>query len=140
TALRNDDTRLAERLFDQIAIGEIERRVELFCALVQLEVAPREVRGENRAVSFLREVVEQLMLAREQPSRANSHQHDARVVSVSCVAQNVAIAAFDLLDNRRLFHALEMRKRVAQLGGALEVERFRRQLHALAYATPDFGR
>ena len=80
------------------------------------------------------------MLARQQLAAANAHQRDRRIVAVARVADDVAVAAVDRQHDRRFVHRLEMPERVAQLGRALEVERGRRVVHALAHASRHFVR
>ena len=67
------------------------------------------------------------MLARQQAAAANAHQRHHRVVAVSRIPEHVAIAALDVEHDGGLFHLLEMVERIAQLRGALEVERLARR-------------
>src|SRR4051812_26318244 len=71
------------------------------------------------------------MLASEQPAAANPHQSGHRIVAITRVADDIAVATLHRHDDGRLLHLLEMIERVTQLGGPLEVERLGCLAHSL---------
>src|SRR5262249_22724573 len=127
TALRRLDLRALERVLYELALRGLERNQQLGRAVLQREVSAHEVGFEHRLVRLVLYIREQLMLPRQQSAVANAHQGDARVVAISGVPEHVAIPALHRQHDRRLLHLLEVAKRVAQLGGALEVERLDRK-------------
>ncbi len=140
SALRRDDLRVLERYLDELAFVGVERDEELRRAVVEPQIAAREVQLEGRRVGFPFDVLEKLLFAREQLAAADSHQRDRRVVAVTRIAQHVTVAAVDRQHDRRLGHRLEVVKRVAQLGGPFEVERRRCFVHPPPDPAGDFIR
>ncbi len=135
--LRNAHVRPLERALERLAILEVERYEELGGALSARQIGAREIRRENARIVFLLEVLDEVVLAREQLPAANAHDRDAGLVAVAGIAHHVAIASLDLDHHRRLLQTLEMAEHVAQLGGPLEIESGRRILHPLAHPTRD---
>jgi hypothetical protein len=76
----------------------------------------------------------------EKLSGANSKKRNACIVTIARVTDHVAIASLHFEDNRWLLHSLDVLKRITQLGGPLEVERFRREIHSLPYSFHHFLR
>jgi hypothetical protein len=129
-----------ERCLDELWILRREWHEQLARPILQREIASREIRLKDRRIRLLFQILQELVLAREQLASSNAHQRDGCVVAVTSVAKDVAITAVDREDDRRFLHALEMLKRVAQFGRPLEIQRLGGELHALANTPRDLLR
>ena len=83
-------------------------------------------------------LLEEALFPGEELSAPDPQHHDAGVVAVARVADDVAVAALDLEHDSRLFHLLEMVQHVPKLGGPLEIELLGGEIHPLADAPHDF--
>jgi len=122
TALRRVNLRSVERLLDNLPLFELQGNQELARTLLCDAIRADEKRLQHSAVGFVVDVLEELMVAREQLPVADAHPRDARIRAVASVSHDVAVAALDLHHDGRLFQSLEMLQNVSQLGGTLEIQ------------------
>ena len=78
------------------------------------------------------------MIASQHLAAPNPEPGDAGVIPVACESEHVTVAALHLEDDRRLLHSLEMLQDIAQLSGALEIERLGSQIDPVAHASHHF--
>ena len=126
-----------EGFLDDLSVFQIERHEQLARALGRDAIRTDEKRLQHGGVRFVVDVLEELVIAREQLPTANAQPRHAGIGAVTCVADHVAVAALELHHDRRLFQSFEVLKHVAHLCRALEIERFRRELDSLLHP-PDY--
>src|SRR5512135_2519262 len=83
TALRNVNLGALERRLDQLAVFRLERNQQLTRAILERQVASRQIRLKDRGISLFLEILEKLMLAGEELAATNSHERHDRVVAVA---------------------------------------------------------
>ena len=74
------------------------------------DVRAREIRGEHRIVALVLDVLDELVLARQQLSRSNAQHRDHGILAIARVAEHVAIAALHLHHHRRLLELLQVQR------------------------------
>jgi len=113
TPLRYEEPGALERLLDDRAVLDLERQHQLVRTLLQQPIRAGEIALEHCGIRNAVDILDELMIAGEQLSPANTQERDHCVVSVARIADHVAIAALDLHDDGRLLHLFQMREDVA---------------------------
>src|SRR4051812_18514454 len=88
--------RFIERLLEQLALLGIEWHQQLARALSRQPIGSGEKCRQHCRVRLVLDVLEELMLAREELAGTDTHPRNAGIVAVARKADHIAIAAFDL--------------------------------------------
>src|SRR5215208_6811089 len=122
TSLWNVDACPTERLLENLTVLEIERNEKISCAFLHRYIRASEEDGEDCRILLIFHVLDKSVFPREEFSSSNSEKRNGRIITVTCVTDDVAVTALYLEDHGRLFHPLDVLKRVTHFCRALEVE------------------
>ena len=100
----------------------------------------QQIRHQNRIVGLALHICEIAMVAGQQLAVADAEYRRTRIVAIPRESHHIAVAAFDLHDDRRLLDALKLEQRIAQLGRSFKLEIGGSALHHGADTTGDLFR
>src|SRR5690242_13848654 len=131
SSLRDVDLRAIQGLLDHFPLVELDRHEQLPRAFLSNAIRADQKRLQHVGILFFIDILEELVIAREQLPGTNAQPGYARIGPISRVSQHIAVAALDLHDHGRLLQSLEMLENVSQLRRSLEIEGLRGKLDPL---------